>query len=130
MKRHGIIHADLNRQIALLGHTDRFVIGDSGLPLPRTMPVIDLALAPGLLGLRDVLDAVLAEVVVQRHVVADESFGGAAGEWLVNRAGSLGEQERVSHEELKRLIDGCAFAIRTGEQTPYANVICESGVPF
>ncbi|MGL5405838.1 MAG: D-ribose pyranase [Propionibacteriaceae bacterium] len=130
MKKSGIAHAELNRQLALLGHTDRFVVADCGLPLPRTMPVIDLALAAGQLDFRTVLDTLLREIVVQRHVVATEAATSPAGQWFTDRAELLGSKQTVSHAEFKELLSGCVFAIRTGEQTPYANVICESGVPF
>lgn len=130
MKKTGIMHAELNRQLALLGHTDRFVIGDSGLPLPRSLPVIDLALVAGQLDFRTVLDAVLAEAVVQAHTVAQEAFDGEAGAWFDDRSAQLGERQVVTHAGLKTQLAGCVFAIRTGEQTPYANVICEAGVPF
>ena len=36
----------------------------------------------------------------------------------------------MSHGELKDRISRCAFAARTGERTPYVNVILESGLPF
>jgi len=38
--------------------------------------------------------------------------------------------ELVSHEELKRLSQKAAAVVRTGEFTPYANVILYSGVVF
>jgi D-ribose pyranase len=128
MRKQGILHAELARQISLLGHTDTVVIGDCGLPLPREIPLIDLALVDGQLDFRTVLDAVLGEVVVQRHFVARESASSPAGGWLAER--SLGERVEVTHDDLKARIPRCAFAIRTGERTPYANVILESGVPF
>ena len=130
MRKRGILHAELARQICLLGHTDNVVIGDCGLPLPRDLPVVDLALLDGQLDFRTVLDAVLSEIVVQRHLVARESATAPAGQWLRERSPSLGERIEVDHEELKARIRLCAFAIRTGERTPYANVILESGVPF
>lgn len=34
MKRGGILHPELLAVIARLGHTDRLVIADSGLPIP------------------------------------------------------------------------------------------------
>jgi len=128
MRKQGILHAELARQISLLGHTDTVVIGDCGLPLPREIPLIDLSLVDGQLDFRTVLDAVLGEVVVQRHFVARESASSPAGGWLAER--SLGERVEVTHDDLKARIPRCAFAIRTGERTPYANVILESGVPF
>lgn len=130
VKRSGIAHAELSRQIAMLGHTDRVVVGDMGLPLPRTLPVIDLALTPGTVPFLTVLDALTSELVVQKHVIARESLEGQAGGWFDERAELLGERSVVSHEELKALSATAIFAIRTGEATPYANVVLECGVPF
>lgn len=130
VKRRGIVHAELSRQIALLGHTDRVVIGDMGLPLPRSLPVVDLALVPGIPRFTDVLDALSEEIVVESHTIARESLGSEAGMWFQERGDRLGPREEVSHEELKAMAAGAAFAVRTGEATPYANVVLHCGVPF
>lgn len=135
MRRSGVLHGELAHRLALLGHTDRFVVADRGLPLPRSLPVIDLALVPGLVPFEVVLDALLGEVVVQAHVYAtearDDADGVVAG-WLGSRAAVLGSGTAVPHEEFKRLLndDRVVFAVRTGEETPYANVVLEAGVPF
>ncbi len=130
MKKTGILHAELNRQVALLGHTDRFIIADSGLPLPRTLPTIDLALTPGHIDFQTVLDALLEEVVVQEHIIATQTSQSPAGSWITQRATHLGTSHAMDHEDFKQTIGTCQFAVRTGEQTPYANIICISGVPF
>jgi D-ribose pyranase len=36
----------------------------------------------------------------------------------------------ITHEELKSELINCKAVIRTGEQTPYANIILKSGVVF
>ena len=36
----------------------------------------------------------------------------------------------ISHEELKGKLKECKAVVRTGEQTPYANIILKSGVVF
>ena len=36
----------------------------------------------------------------------------------------------ISHEELKKELKDCKAVVRTGEQTPYANIILKSGVVF
>jgi D-ribose pyranase len=36
----------------------------------------------------------------------------------------------VPHEELKLMVTGAKFVVRTGEATPYSNVILRCGVPF
>lgn len=130
MKRRGILHAELSCQIALLGHTDRVVVADMGLPLPRSIPVIDLALVPGVPRFTDVLDALLEEIVVESHTLARESLAGEAGSWVAARVARLGPRDEVSHEELKAMLPGVAFAVRTGEATPYANLVLHCGVPF
>ena len=130
MKRSGLLHADLLGHLARLGHTDLVAIADRGLPLPPGVPVVDLALVPGVVDLRTVLDAVLAEVVVQAHTIAAEAGGGPFPTWLDDRADALGERHETSHEQLKAMLTGVRLAIRTGEETPYANIVLECGVPF
>ena len=94
------------------------------------MPVVDLALVPGVVDLRTVLDAVLGEVVVQAHTIAAEAAGGPFPAWLDARADALGERRETSHEQLKAMLPAVRLAVRTGEETPYANVVLECGVPF
>ena len=130
MKRSGIVHAELSRLIALLGHGDKIVIGDRGLPLPRAVPLVDLALRPGVVDFRTALDALLEEIVVEAHLVATEVAGRPVEGWLDERAARLGSRTTVSHTELKAALTGVVFAVRTGEETPYANVILRCGVPF
>ncbi|GAB78606.1 D-ribose pyranase [Austwickia chelonae] len=130
MRRDGIQHAELSRLIGLLGHTDRVVVADCGLPLPRDLPVVDLALGRGHLGFQVVLDALLDEIVVQSHTVASESEGSAAADWFTQSADRMGERHEVTHEQFKKGLNSAAFAVRTGERTPYANVLLECGVPF
>lgn len=36
----------------------------------------------------------------------------------------------IDHEDLKEMVAGAAFVVRTGETTPYANAILHCGVPF
>ena len=59
MKKTGIINAELMKQIAALGHMELFLIGDAGMPIPKGVPVIDLALCEGVPSFAAVLDAVL-----------------------------------------------------------------------
>ena len=130
MKKSGIINAELAAACARLGHTDLFAVADCGLPVPSHVPVIDLALVRGVPRFAQVLDAVLADVVLEAHWVASEASGVDAGAWLDARAGQLGERHIVSHEELKQRLVGCRFVVRTGEASPFANIILRSGVSF
>ncbi|MBW4719456.1 D-ribose pyranase [Saccharothrix obliqua] len=129
MKRAGILHAGLNAELARLGHTDELVVADCGLPIPAGPAVVDLAFVFGVPSLLQVLDAVLAELVVERALVAaevDERNPRCAAA-LTTR---LPLVDRVAHEEFKARVAGVRLVIRTGEATPYANVLLRCGVPF
>jgi D-ribose pyranase len=128
MKRRGILNTDLAGRLAALGHTDRFLVTDSGFPVPAGVPIVDLRVVYGLPGFVSVLDAVLAEVVVEAAVVADELA--AANPRIADAIERyLPEASTVSHAELKRAAD-IRFAVRTAEDTPYANVLLTAGVGF
>ncbi len=137
MKKSGILHPQLSRVIAQLGHTDSIVVADAGLPVPEGCERIDLAYAPGEPPFLGVLAAVLGEMEVEGATIArelesgDPQFRDAVVAQLealpkVARAGI----DHVSHEEFKRLTASARAVIRTGETTPYANVILRSGVFF
>ena len=129
MKRRGIINAPLSGALARLGHTQTVVIADCGLPLPAGVAVVDLAVRFGLPGFFDVLDAVLDEIVVESATVAGEVRAANPGCWEGLRA-RLQTVELVTHDELKARLQGVQLVVRTGEATPFANVILHCGVPF
>lgn len=133
MKKIGTLNRHLSRIIAQMGHTDRLVICDSGLPIPRGKEVVDLALRPGLPGFLDTLDVILEELEVEKAVIADELVASGNGVYheLMERLEGV-EVEHVPHEQFKHLTngDGNTAFVRTGEATPYANVILCSGVTF
>lgn len=124
MRRSGILNPDLAARINRLGHTDTFVVADCGLPIPAGVPVVDLTLVFGIPRFSDVVDALLAEVVVEALTLADRTPAGVRA--LLPDV----PVAEVDHEELKRQVADASFVVRTGETTPYANVIFRSGVPF
>ncbi|WP_413203578.1 D-ribose pyranase [Rhodospirillum sp. A1_3_36] len=139
MKKSGLLNPALCAAIARLGHTDGLVICDAGLPIPVGPERIDLSVIPGLPPFVDVLSAILDEVQVERAVLASEYTQASPAHHaktmtLLNRAsaaqGSGLEMDAVTHEAFKRLVADCKAVIRTGECTPYANIILYSGVPF
>jgi D-ribose pyranase len=138
MKRGAILHPELSRVVASLGHGDALVVADAGLPIPPGVERIDLAFAAGQPAFLDVLEAILTEMEVERAVLATEVTTVTPAAWyarLRDRLASLpkvGERgpELVPHEELKRRCSEARAVVRTGEFTPYANVILVSGVVF
>ena len=129
MKKSGLINAQLAQHIASLRHTDLFVVADAGLPVPAGVPTIDLAIAYGLPALADVLPILLAELVVEHGWIASEiTKANPECERLFD--GHVPGLERISHEDLKTMVGGASFVVRTGEASPYANIVLRAGVPF
>lgn len=131
MKKQGILNAQLISHIAALGHKDTFMIGDAGMPIPRGVPVVDLALIGGVPTFQQTLDAVLNETVVESYMLAEEIKEKNPETFHYIRE-CLPEQtfEMLSHALLKSCSDGCKFAVRTGEITPYSNIILTAACAF
>jgi D-ribose pyranase len=128
MKREGIINVRLAGALAGLGHTDHVVVCDAGLPIPSGPEVVDLAFRFGVPSFETVLSGLLEELVVEGATAAEEvERNPHSYELLTTRLPALG---LVPHEQLKRMLPGVKLVIRTGEATPYSNVILRCGVPF
>ena len=127
MKKTGILNAPLNAAIGRLGHGHLVVIADCGLPIPDGVDAVDLALVQGIPSFADVLDALLAEIVVEGSVMAEEAGGTAVERRLQTVELS---PETVTHEEFKAMLPSVRLIVRTGEATPFANVILRCGVSF
>lgn len=132
MKRLGHLNREVSRVLASMGHTDSIVIADCGLPIPQGVECVDVSLRLGDPPFLHVLDTVLADLKVERAVFASESKEHNAA--LLSRASKMAgdevQVEFVSHETLKDLTRRARAIIRTGEATPFANVILYSGVIF
>ena len=131
MKKRGILNAQLSYLLAALGHKDLFMIGDAGMPITEGVEVVDLVLTAGVPTFKQVLDAVLDEVQVEGYYLAHEikEFNPELEEYI--KAGlPEAEVEYMPHEDLKKFSGKCRFAIRTGEFSPYPNVILRAGVVF
>lgn len=125
------INPALSRVISETGHTDLIVVTDAGLPIPHGSERIDLAYRPGAPAFFDVLDTVLAEMVLEGATVsaevADHSPEVLAG--LRDRLPGI-EIELVPHVEFKKRTHDARAFVRSGEYTPYANVILHAGVAY
>ncbi|KTR74612.1 ribose pyranase [Microbacterium oxydans] len=127
------INPALSRVISETGHTDLIVVTDAGLPIPPGSERIDLAYRPGAPAFLDVLDTVLAELVVEGATVSAEVAEQSPEvlEALRERfAGEGFEIELIPHIEFKKLSQGARAFVRSGEFTPYANVILHAGVAY
>jgi len=134
MKKTPLLNVALSRLIASLGHGDKVVIGDAGLPVPPQVELIDLALTHGIPDFVSTLKVVLSEMQVESHVLAEEILdrqpAALATLDALHAEGVLGKRERVSHEQFKILSREARAIIRTGECSPYCNIVLIAGVTF
>ena len=133
MKRHGILNSDISRVLSYMGHTDCICIGDCGLPIPDETERIDLAVKFGVPTFMDVLKEVGNDVKIEKIVLAEEikeHNPQVLAEITEYFKGQDVEVEYVSHVGLKQMTRECKAVIRTGETTPYANIILQSGCIF
>ncbi|WP_406445246.1 D-ribose pyranase [Streptomyces sp. NBC_01613] len=129
MKKTGILNRHLSGALAELGHGDGVLVCDAGMPIPDGPRVVDLAFRAGVPSFAEVLDGLLAELVVEGATAATElrEANPAASALL---EGEFPKLELVSHERLKELSAGARLVVRTGEARPYANVLLHCGVFF
>jgi D-ribose pyranase len=131
MKKTSLLNQAISAVIAGMGHGDGLVVADAGLPIPDDVMRIDLAVTAGVPAFMDVLKAVLSELQVEQVILAEElktkspDMHTALLHWLSDIP-----VQYVSHEQFKQMTSNAKAIIRTGEFTPYANIILLAGVVF
>lgn len=133
MKKSGILHCELARIVAGMGHGDKLVVCDSGYPIPHGKPVADVILTVGVPGVVQTLTTILQELHIEGVIVAEEMERRSVKMFLqIQNAVAPVPMKKISHEEFKQLTrneNNISF-VRTGEATPFANVILVAGVVF
>lgn len=130
---HGILNGQLSRVISETGHTDLLAVTDAGLPIPTGVERVDLAYFPSEPPFLQVLDSVLSELVIEGATVAEEilEHSPAMMDQLRQRLAAQGVTPKlVPHTEFKKMTTGARAAVRSGEFTPYANVLLQAGVAY
>lgn len=147
MKTNGILHNDLARLVARLGHGDMLVITDRGFPFPRheKTECIDVSVGRNLPKFVDVVKVVLEELEIEKVIIADETKDISPKVYkelkdvvfLKKNKGNDIVEENIPHLEFKDLVLNGSLQgkevkgfVKTGEFTPYANIILISGVDF
>lgn len=139
MRKGQLLNSSICQCIATLGHTDTITIGDAGLPIPDSTKRIDIALTQGIPSFLQVLDMVLIEMQVEKIILADEikNQNPVIYRQIIERIALLETSQNnritiefISHEQFKLATASSKAVIRSGECSPYANIILQSGVTF
>lgn len=139
MKKSPLLNAEISHVIARLGHTDQLVIADAGLPVPASSQRIDLALTAGVPTFLQVLKVVTHEMQVERAILAGEIVEKnpqlheallAQLKELEQHQGNTITLDYISHDAFKAQTAKSRAVVRSGECSPYANVILCAGVTF
>jgi D-ribose pyranase len=131
LKKNGVLNGDISRILGYMRHTDIITIVDCGFPIPEGVECIDLSVKFGLPLFLDVLKEISDDLEIELVRFADEikeknpDVLKGALEILKDR-----EIEFIPHIDFKELSGKSMAIIRTGEATPYANVILQSGCTF
>lgn len=120
MKKTTLWNSHLSTAIAQTGHTQTLTIGDGGLPVPAGVPRF-----------LEVLDAALSELTVEKIILAEEIQSENPPMWreILERSPNI-QVSYVPHQKFKEETSHSNAVVRTGENTPYANIILVAGVAF
>ncbi|MDG6882767.1 D-ribose pyranase [Phocoenobacter uteri] len=139
MKKNMLLNSPLSQVISLMGHTDGITLCDAGLPIPEANNRIDLALVKDVPKFVEVLKATIEELFVERVLLAEEikTVNPAVYQQVLTILSELEQKQNnniqidfVSHEQFKQKTKETKAFVRSGECSPYANIILYSGVPF
>jgi D-ribose pyranase len=139
MKKTVLLNAPISRVVALMGHGDGIAVSDAGLPVPLYVERIDLALMDGIPSFLDTVFALSSEMYVESVLMAEEMYERQPDlharliEAIERLSSTQGNQILISsvpHDVFKQKTQSCKAIVRSGECTPYANVIFYSGVTF
>ena len=132
MKKIGILHVQLSRVIASMAHGEMLVIGDAGLPVPLGVEFVDLALKDGVPGFIETIEAFLGELHVENAIIDTEQAEVSPqmyNEFIAMWPKHIPVRD-VPHAEFQEIAKGAKAVVRTGEFTPYSNIILVAGVLF
>ena len=139
MKKAELINSEISYVVSKMGHLDGLTVCDAGLSVPDGVQRIDLAVSAGVPSFMETVKAVVSELEVQDVELAEE-FKEVSPELHQELVGFLADlaAERgrdislryMPHDEFKQQTATSKAVVRTGEYTPFANVILKSGVVF
>lgn len=128
MIRSGLLNPAVLSLVARVRHTNCLVIADRGFPHWPGLETVDLSLVDDIPTVCDVLGAILPNFVCGRATMASEflSVNSEAVCEGIRRSLDGVPLFFESHIDFKKRVPAAIGLIRTGDTTPYANIILES----
>ncbi len=125
MRPDRILHPELSKSLATLGHGDIVLVTDAGFPIPANANRIDLAIYPGMMDVLDILRILRKEIFVEDIAFAPEvkDVNSALYAQLQDiYTGHGATFSAKTHEELcKEVAPQAKVVIRSGSFNPWAN---------
>lgn len=128
LREHRLLNPALVAALARAGHGELIVVADAGLPL-GDRPVIDISFVPGIPSFLDVARAVRSALCAEAALLAEESRAQPGYPELAKLLHPL-PIEHISHQQFKARIQRANVIVRTGECTPFSNVVFVAGTTF
>ncbi len=128
MLQTGILNPNILDLIARIRHTNTLVIADWAFPYWPEIETVDISLTRGIPTVLDVLDLLTPVFKIGRIWQADEFVTSNPAETVERFAKSFGTiaLTREAHVDFKKRVPHAIGLIRTGDATPYGNIIIES----
>lgn len=128
MLQTGILNPHVLDLIARIRHTNTLVIADWAFPYWPEIETVDISLTHGIPTVLDVLDLLTPVFKIGRIWQAEEFLGVNLAATVERFGKSIGEipLTREPHVDFKKRVPNAIGLIRTGDATPYGNLILES----
>lgn len=127
MLRTGILNPQVLDLLARIRHTNTLVIADRGFPFWPQIETVDISLVDDVPTVPQVLAAIKANFVIGPVWAAEEFKTHNGSDKLAALRSLAGDQLCFEpHVEFKKRVPRAIGLIRTGDTTPYANLIIES----
>jgi D-ribose pyranase len=128
MLRSGILNPQVASLLARVRHTNTLVIADRGFPFWPKIETVDISLIDDVPTVVDVVQALRAQWIAGKACMAKEFLQANDSKAQARFAAALDGLAVAyeTHVEFKMRVPDAIGIIRTGDTTPYANVILQS----
>jgi D-ribose pyranase len=128
MLKTGILNPQIHSLLARVRHTNTLVIADRGFPFWPMIETVDISLVDDVPTVLAVLRALRLNFQIGKVWMAQEFLKSNSGKTRSAFAEALKGIELLHepHSEFKQRVPPAIGLIRTGDTTPYANIILES----